>query len=223
VASSHLVLSFARQYVTPCIDGHDGPKLLFQRPILRLIAQGPAWVALFFILLGFVNSLKPFKQAKNNQIEEALLTLTRGALNRTARLVLPATAVTILAWYGCQLNLFEMARNGDAYWLRVTSKAPSRSWEAALWDLVLAICGTWISHDNPYDQPQWALKFLLGASMSTFLVLLIVITTRPTFRLSVLVGLYCYSWLSGDCTCFSLVIPCHHHNSPSISYGANTS
>ena len=218
VVSSHLTLSFARQYVTPCTEGRDGPSLLFQRPILRLIIQGPAFVALFFILLGFVNSLKPLKQAKNNQIEEALFTLARGALNRAARLVFPATAVTILAWYGCQLNLFEMARNGDAYWLRVNSKAPSPSWGTALWDLVLAVRGTWVLNDNPYDQPQWALKFLFAGSMSTFLILLAVITTRPAFRIYALVALYGYSWTSGDCTC-ALLSP--FPTEPSISNSRN--
>src|SRR5882757_7069298 len=98
VMSSHMALSFARQLVAPCHEGRDGPMYLFQRPFLRLVVQGQSFVALFFILMGFVNSLKPLKQAQGYHFEEALMSLAKSSLNRTARLVLPATAVTIVAW-----------------------------------------------------------------------------------------------------------------------------
>jgi len=198
VVSSHLTLSFARQYAVPCYEGRDGPSLLFQKPIFRLIVQGQSFVALFFILMGFVNSLKPLKQAHANQIEDALLTLARSSLNRTARLFLPATVVTVLTWLGCQLHFFEVARKGSAYWLQVNSRPPSQTWGVAVTDLIYALRNTWVWGDNPYDQPQWALRYLLLGSMWIFLALLITVTTRPAFRFSVIVLLYIYSWTSGE-------------------------
>jgi hypothetical protein len=196
-----MVLCFARSLVAPCHDGKDGPMYLFQRPFLRLIVQGQSFVALFFILMGFVNSLKPLKQAQSHQFEEALMVLAKSSLNRTARLVLPATAVTTIAWAACQLRLFEVARKSDAYWLQVNSPLPSGSVGQALVDFFQkGILQTWTWGDNPYDQPQWALRYLLLGSMNVFLVLLITITMRAKFRIVVLALLYVYCWIAGDCT-----------------------
>jgi hypothetical protein len=176
---------------------------LWQRPFLRLIVQGQSFVALFFILMGFVNSLKPLKQAQSHQYEEALMALAKSSLNRTARLVLPATAVTVIAWAACQLRLFEVARKSDAYWLQINSKPPSESMGQAVIDLFQkGILNTWTWGDNPYDQPQWALRYLLLGSMNIFLVLLITLTMQAKFRLVVLVLLYMFCWISGDCMLF---------------------
>lgn len=199
--SSHMVLCFARSLVAPCHEGKDGPMYLFQRPFLRLIVQGQSYVALFFILMGFVNSLKPLKQAQSHHFEEALMALAKSSLNRTARLVLPATAVTTIAWAACQLRLLEVARKSDAYWLQVNSKPPSGSVGQAMVDLFQkGIFQTWIWGDNPYDQPQWALRYLLLGSMNIFLVLLITVTMQAKFRVIVLTLLYIYCWVAGDCT-----------------------
>jgi hypothetical protein len=197
--SSHICLSFWQQLITPTTDGPDGPPMLFQRPILRLVVQGQSFVALFFILMGFVNSLKPLKQAQSNQIEEALLTLARSALNRSARLVLPAATVTCLAWLACQLHLNEIARKSDAYWLYNTSRGVIPDLGNALTMLKDALVACWVWGDNPYDQPQWALKWLLIGSFWIFCVLLMTITTRPLFRMCVLSAAYWYSWISADC------------------------
>jgi hypothetical protein len=149
--------------------------------------------------MGFVNSLKPLKQAQNNQIEEALLTIARSALNRTARLVLPAAAVTVLAWLACQLHLNEISRISNAYWLYTTTRGPIPNFGWALYALKDALVQCWVWGDNPYDQPQWALKWLLIGSFWIFCILLMTITTRPYFRMFVLSAAYCYSWISADC------------------------
>ncbi|KAE9983271.1 hypothetical protein BLS_004693 [Venturia inaequalis] len=199
VMSSHMVLCFARSIVAPCHEGRNGPIHLFQRPFFRLIAQGQSFVALFFILMGFVNSLKPLKQAQAHQFEEALMALAKSSLNRTARLVLPATAVTTIAWAACELGLFDIARKSDAYWLQINSKPKSESWSQALLDLFQkGIFQTWTWGENPYDQPQWALRYLLLGSMNIFLVLLITVTMQAKFRIVVLSLLYIYCWAAGD-------------------------
>lgn len=198
--SSHIVLCFARSLVAPCHEGRDGPMYLFQRPFLRLIVQGQSFVALFFILMGFVNSLKPLKQAQAHQFEEALMALAKSSLNRTARLVLPATAMTTIAWAACQLGLFDISRKSNAYWLQVNSPPKSEGWSQAFMDLFQrGILQTWTWGDNPYDQPQWALRYLLLGSMNIFLVLLITVTMQAKFRIAVLSLLYIYCWVGGDC------------------------
>lgn len=192
VMSSHMVLAFARYIVRPA-DGLHAHSSLLQKPFFRLVGQGPAWVALFFILSGFVNALKPIKLAKAGNIETALSNLGVSSFKRSFRLFLPATAATVISWFICQLGAYETARNSDAYWLYTTSPKQSLCWTDAINDLVYAIRTTWTYNpDNPYDQPQWALLYLLQGSMFVFTVLLVTINLKSSFRLAALV--MCYFW-----------------------------
>ncbi|KAL9633295.1 MAG: hypothetical protein Q9164_004782, partial [Protoblastenia rupestris] len=142
VMFSHMTIAFARYIVAPSIS-ENGPSHWMQRPILRLVAQGPAWVACFIILSGFVNSLRPIKLAKSGQIDTALSNLAVSSFRRSFRLFLPALTATTLSWFACQLGAYEIARNSDAYWLSVTSPRRSISWGTAIDDLVRAIRDTW--------------------------------------------------------------------------------
>lgn len=155
-------------------------------------------MALFFILTGFVNSLKPLKQAHSNDAEGVLVGLAQSSVGRVPRLVLPATVITILAWLLCQLGFFELARHSSAWWMQANSLAPSPSWLLAFRDLGSALVTTWLRAENVYDQPQWALSYLLKASMYIFILLSFTTTTRPAFRLACFGLAYIWSWLSAD-------------------------
>ena len=187
-----MVLCFARYIVRPA-DGLYGPSHLMQKPFFRLVGQGPAWVSLFFILMGFVNALKPIKLARAGEMEAALKNLGVSSLKRSFRLFLPATAATILSWFICQFGAYETARQSDAYWLYTTSPQPSYSWSTAFIDLLQAIRKTWSFYpENPYDQPQWALLFLFQGSMFVFTTLLVTINLKSSFRVAAYV--LCYFW-----------------------------
>lgn len=191
---SHLTLAFARWIVLPCL-GKDGNMLLTQRPIFRLVGQGAAWVALFIILSGFVNSLKPIKLARGGNIDPALSNLAVSSFRRSFRLVLPATAATIISWFITQFGAYETAKKSNAYWLYTTSPDPSSSWGTAVEDLLHAIRTTWTYNpDNPYDQPQWALLYLLQGSMFVFTALLVTINLTPRWRVWTIIFLYFWSW-----------------------------
>ena len=117
VVSSHLVLCYARALVNACCAPDSDSPYLFQRPILRLPANGHTWVAIFFLLLGFVNALKPVRLARSGQPDLASSNLARGAFGRICRLILPASLVTTISWGICQFKLYETARFSDAFWL----------------------------------------------------------------------------------------------------------
>jgi hypothetical protein len=147
------------------------------------VAQGHSWVALFFILMGFVNALKPIKLAKQRKADTALSNLAVSAFRRTFRLILPATTATVISWLVCQLGMYETARNGDAYWLYTYTPSMSQSWGTAMEDLVYALRMTWSFNDiNAYDQPQWALVYLLQGSMFIFCALLITVNLTSRWR-----------------------------------------
>ena len=204
-----MVLAFATHLVIPCY-GENGPSDLFQKPFFRLISQGPAWVALFIILSGFVNSLKPIKSARAGNIDVGLSNLATSSFRRSFRLFLPATTATVLSWFICQFGAYDTAAKSDAYWLFTTSPHPSSSWGAAFEDLFRAIRTTWsYNPDNPYDQPQWALMYLLQGSMMVFMTLLMTINLAPRYRVLTVIGLYFWSfnWTIkiGDRRCSFLV------------------
>jgi Acyltransferase family len=150
--------------------------------------MGHSWVAIFFILLGFVNALKPLKLSRQNKLDAALANLAQASFRRTFRLMLPAGAATIISWFICQLGFYTSAHRGDAYWTLTYTPWPSDSWADAVTDLLRALKYTWMFWtDNPYDQPQWALVYLLYGSMVVFTSLLITLAMRPPWRASAMV------------------------------------
>ncbi|KAJ5887820.1 hypothetical protein N7495_007861 [Penicillium taxi] len=197
VVASHTSLSFATFLIPPSF-AETGKSSLFQRPFFRLVIQGQAWVAIFFILLGFVNSLKAVHLARTGAISEALNSLSSGAFRRTGRLVFPAALITFLTWLACQFGAFQLAGSVDAYWLRSTAPKPSASWLIAVQDLLRQLVGTWLYGENAYDQPQWALLPLFRGSLYVFMTLLALVNTTPQFRLLAEMALYMWSWVTLD-------------------------
>lgn len=178
----------------PCCGPDEKTPRLFQRPILRLIAQGQAMVSMFFILSGFVNALKPLKLARAGNVESALSNLAVSSSRRSFRLVLPATLATIISWLLTNLGAYRMGKNSDAYWLRTHTPLPSSSWGRAIGDLVLALRSTWsLNGGNPYDQPQWVLLYLLQGSMMVFIALLITVNLTSLWRIAVISLFYVWS------------------------------
>ncbi|KAJ5988941.1 Acyltransferase 3 [Penicillium waksmanii] len=176
VVASHTSLCFATFLIPPSVV-ETGKSTLFQRPFFRLVIQGQAWVAMFFVLLGFVNSLKPLQLARSGAVSEALGSLSTGAFRRTGRL---------------------LARRVDVFWLRSTAPKPSVSLVAAVEDLVRELAGTWLYGENAYDQPQWALLPLFRGSLYVFMTLLALINATPRFRLCAETLLYSWSWATLD-------------------------
>lgn len=198
VVASHLVLCFARSLARPCCGNDQVIPMLFQRPVLRLIASGHSWVAVFLVLLGFVNALKPVKQLRSGQTEAALSGLNTASFRRAFRLFLPCTLATSIAWFACQLGLMENARRSDAWWLYSNTPPPSPTWAQAIKDLFTALYRTWDFREGDviYNQPQWTMVFLLEGSMLVFAALLVVARLTTIWRTVMLsmIALWSTNW-----------------------------
>ncbi|EGD86853.2 uncharacterized protein TERG_03108 [Trichophyton rubrum CBS 118892] len=147
----------------------DGPRRLFQNPYLRLIGQGNAAVSVFLVLLGFVNSLKTIQLIRSGCHQDALSTLSVGAFRRTGRLMLPATAATLVSFSLCNLGLYGLARSSDAYWTMTTAAAPSPTILEGIKSVAWEMIAVWIVGENRYDQPQWALAHLFKGSFFIYM------------------------------------------------------
>jgi peptidoglycan/LPS O-acetylase OafA/YrhL len=115
-------LAFDTDYLGPANETGARP-YLFQLPFLRLIGAGNTAVALFFLLSGFVCSLKPLRFARAGQYEEAWSCIASSAFRRIIRLCIPATLVTVIAWILAQCNAFALAHSMQQPfdWLQNTS------------------------------------------------------------------------------------------------------
>lgn len=188
-----MVLCFARSVAVPCCGADEETPTLFQLPIFRLVVAGHSWVALFFVLLGFVNSLKPLTLARSGQPEAALNIVSIASFRRTFRLVLPSTVATVIPWIFCQLGFMEAGRQADAWWLYTNTPPPSPTPRSAVTDLWAALLGTWTYREgNPYNQPQWTMLPLLQGSWMVFMSLILV--TKLTSRWRILTLLLFATW-----------------------------
>lgn len=179
----------------PCCGSDDRLPTVYQLPFIRLISSGHSWVAVFFLLSGFVNSLKPLKSIRTGRPDVALSNIATSSFRRPFRLMLPAAVATVISWFLCNLGMYEMGTHSDAYWFYTKNPKPSGSWGAAIWDLFRGLRDTWmLTAENPYDQPQWLLKWLLLGSMALFLTLLITIHMSPLWRTATIIMFVAWSF-----------------------------
>jgi Acyltransferase family len=107
IVTSHLVRAYIPNYLSPADDYNETPHL-FQRPFLRLIAAGPFWTSIFFLLSGYVCAFKPIRLANAGQADEARRVIASSAFRRVFRIGVPATILTFIAWTLCQMGIFRL-------------------------------------------------------------------------------------------------------------------
>ena len=120
VLSNHLTLCYANFLFRPCCypDSEDSKAPhLFQLPIFRLVAAGEAFVAMFLVLTGLTASHKALSYARTREPEKAYISIASSSFRRLPKLFFPATLATLFSWAVCNLGGYEVARNGDAWWM----------------------------------------------------------------------------------------------------------
>ncbi|KAI8280964.1 hypothetical protein K4K56_011961 [Colletotrichum sp. SAR 10_98] len=76
--------------------GFEGHRLFLQMPIIRALHSGRASVTVFFVISGFVLTLKTLTMIHNGKGDQALSTLAGSAFRRPFRLYLPIFAATFI-------------------------------------------------------------------------------------------------------------------------------
>ena len=194
---SHLSAAFAPFLSWPAPDV-DIPPLLVQLPIIRCLFQGRTSVAVFAIMTGYVNSLKPIKQMRAGQAEASLLSIAKSAFRRTGRFIIPVAVATFFSWLMCQFGAYNLARVVDADWIRNTSPPPSASFAGAFWDLFRNLISVWTDGGNIYDPILWTMTYLLRGSVLIYFTLVAVVFVQPRYRILVYTVMELYYWWIGD-------------------------
>lgn len=205
VMISHVIRAFSPSCTLPQVDAETGPTV-WQLPFIRLI--GSHHVAVFFLLLGYVNVMRPLKYARQGDIAEALNGLASSSLKRIVRLVLPAIVATIGSWIVCQAGGYELARGTDSTWLGYTSPARASNPFQAVAQLGHNIFTLWTTGESIYDKNLWTMFHLLKASFYLYMVLLVTIRMTPRYRMATFAGMYALCWATGDgqSLCYYMII-----------------
>jgi peptidoglycan/LPS O-acetylase OafA/YrhL len=125
IMTGHMTRGLFPHYVSSA-DSYGATPHLLQRPILRLFSAGRFWVAVFFLLSGYVCAVKPLRLANAGKAEEAKNTIASSTFRRFLRIGLPATLGTILGWVCCQLGAAELFSKTEVQCKWTTFVVPSR-------------------------------------------------------------------------------------------------
>lgn len=197
VVVTHLARAWDSDLFSAASSEGASPRLL-QLPYIRVLIQGRIGYIVFAFVTGYVCALKPIRQCKQGHQEAALVSISRSALRRVPRLVLPAAAATGLSFLACEMGLYAVAKHQDSWWLDVTTPARVPRLLPALGGLARGVVTTWTSSVNPYDGHQWTLLPLLRGSIWVYAFMVATAYVRPRWRMMASLGLWAYFYLSGD-------------------------
>lgn len=198
VATSHICLSFFENVAYNPREGEDKRGSIFHLPILRLPSTGAPWLAMFFLLTGYVNAYKPIKQARNNEASAAFAGLASSTFRRPWRLFLPTTIMTLISWCMMRLGFYTSARRCASGWITDTTPPYIPDIWASIIDLFQNLLSTWHTGVNNYDKNQWCIKLFLAGSIMLYITLLGTVKCAPKYRMLVMFGMYSFSYYIGD-------------------------
>ena len=171
---------------------------MLQWPIIRVFFQGRIGIAIFALVTGYVCALKPIRQSKAGNTEDALISVAKSAFRRIPRLFLPTMLATFLIWCMTNMHFFQVARNCESVWLVITGPNLDETWYEAVVSLFRESMYTWTEHHNNYDANQWTLQPLLKGSMMVYILLVGTVYCRQEIRMAISLCFFVYFFLAGE-------------------------
>ncbi|ROV88742.1 hypothetical protein VMCG_10081 [Cytospora schulzeri] len=179
-------------------SSEDASPRLLQLPYLRILIQGRIGVTIFAFVTGYVCALKPIKLCRQGNQEAALASVSKSALRRIPRLVLPAAAATTASWVMAEMGLYAVAKHQDSWWIDVQSARRIAGLGEAFRSLVYNIVTTWTRSLNEYDNNQWTLLPLLRGSIWVYAFMVGTAYVKPRYRMMASFGLWVYFYCASD-------------------------
>ncbi|CAG8983231.1 hypothetical protein HYALB_00002667 [Hymenoscyphus albidus] len=197
VVSTHLARAFDEDLFKPTSAEGMRPRIA-QYPIIRILFQGRIGVSIFSLVTGYVCALKPIRQFRAGQQEAAFNSISRSAVRRVPRLVIPATIATMISWFVCQLGIYEVGNRAGGWWLNYTSPNMTPWIGQAIVDLISNLVTTWTRQWNTYDTNQWTLVSLLNGSMRLYMMLFATAHIKTRYRIMAELALFLFFYISID-------------------------
>ena len=192
----HLLLAFFPRFHGLLFP--DEPVSLFGTPLFALV-NGSAAVVLFFVLSGFVLTVRAFRT-------QSTFPLVLGALKRWPRLAVPVLAVNIcaglLAGWALYLNQ-PVAQEISSPWLSWWYDAPPAQWRSVVAAAKEGAFSTFLRGSAYFNSNLWTMYFEFYGSFLAFLVATIMIAFG-SLGTGVLAAamLFCFVTVSPYFTCF---------------------
>ena len=178
-----------------------GDNLWFhQLPFLRLIYAGPTMVLIFYIISGYLLSLKPLMLIRKERWDQVFHNLSSSVFRRGLRLFLPALISTfttmLLHFVGFFQYISDKSAENAGFRLEKFELPAQRFntfeqqfWHWLSWSCTMMNPCTWDRFYNPYNPNLWTLSVEFRSSLILFLVILGLARTKTFFRFVIVFGL----------------------------------
>lgn len=179
---------------------------VLQLPIIRLFYQGPAMVAIFFVVSGYALSLKPLKLMRARSGDNCFAkTLGSSVFRRGIRLFVPTAASTLLVVIMIRLGLYEWTRgiSEDRRYVRYpreqhyhrleTTGGQLKDWAWHMFYFVHVWGWEKFGGSTGLDQHLWTIPVEYRASMFLFLTLIGTSGLKTGARWASVAGLMCFA------------------------------
>ncbi|EDN96732.1 hypothetical protein SS1G_01658 [Sclerotinia sclerotiorum 1980 UF-70] len=173
------------------------PSSFMQLPFFRVIYSGRPMVHIFFVISGFVLSLKPLKLARAHNYADLQTTLSSSVFRRGMRLFLPTTASTFMVMIFIRMR-----------WVRVegleTFSIQFMDWMHAIW--TIGYSWDWDKMWWPkYDVHVWTIPIEMAQSMLLFVTITGLARCKVWIRLFMFVVIMFYSLKCGRWAAFEFI------------------
>ncbi|KAK1986759.1 acyltransferase [Colletotrichum cereale] len=188
----HFGWYLARPYGIPFDDDPVASSPL-QLPFIRVIYSGKPMVHIFFVISGFVLSLKSLQHARKHNYDALHRTLSSSVFRRGFRLFLPTTASTFIVMV--MIRLGWMGQPLPTLWEQLID------WKNALWSITFS--WKWdITQHLPYDVHLWTIPIEFSNSLLLFVALTGVSRMKTYLRLASVVTIMAYCLRCGHWAAF---------------------
>lgn len=193
--------------------GETNARLFFHRPFIHLLWAGVSHVNIFFVISGYVLSVKCLKiiYSGSSDFHKALAS---SVFRRGIRIFLPPVAILVIYLVAIRLGVFDKGivtfkdvHESHAYPLALFESPPPvlPTFLEQFWDVLGSIVRLMDPHskfDLPnyeeYDSHLWTMPTEFYCSMGLYLVLVGTSRLQTAYRLALHSGFACYCWLTAE-------------------------
>ncbi|RYO75428.1 hypothetical protein DL766_010018 [Monosporascus sp. MC13-8B] len=176
--------------------------MFWQLPIIRVLHSGRGSVTIFFIMSGYVVTVKTVSKIHKRQPDQVLHSLSGSLFRRAFRLYIPIIVSTLIILALVRLDAFQPDPTGRGAPPRAeTLQEQLQHWYEHTVYMInpfRAITGRVALYSPPYDGHLWTIPVEFKGSVTVFTLLLAFARTRLWIRLAGVLALGCWLVQFGD-------------------------
>lgn len=176
----------------------EEPPVFLQWPYVRTVMQGRIGVAIFCFVTGYVCALKPVKLFNQGNQQGAYAGMSKSAIRRIPRLVLPVTIIIVVSCIATQLGAFEVAKHCDGYGLIPTSPDRRDNIFSAIGAMVKDLVNVWAKGRSEYGSELWTMMPIMKGAFWIYAYLLATSTVQQKYRMGIALLLTFVRWAAND-------------------------